>query len=141
MSRINTIGSAANAHTMTQLAVVRKYMSLVRSCGMSGTPRATGSRPTHRTIRLDQTNAPRSSLRSYHSNVSIGITMLTANVIRNTPIMKAMKRNAGSGIEGARWDSAGSIACFTVMSSKKGVKSRSGILHAAFWLSLDGLLG
>jgi hypothetical protein len=67
--------------------------------------------------------------------------MLTANVIRNTPIMKAMKRNAGSGIEGARWDSAGSIACFTVMSSKKGVKSWPAIFYAAIGLPLDSSLG
>ncbi|MNP76078.1 hypothetical protein D3C76_1732520 [compost metagenome] len=52
-------------------------------------------------MRLDQRKAPRSSLRPYSSSVAMGMTMLTARVIRNTPMMNAMKRKAGRGIEQA----------------------------------------
>ncbi|MGS7253335.1 hypothetical protein ACQ7NP_19650 [Pseudomonas anuradhapurensis] len=37
----------------------------------------------------------------------MGTTMLRDNVIRKTPMMKAMKRSAGRGIEQARLEYAG----------------------------------
>ncbi|MNE84142.1 hypothetical protein D3C80_1810150 [compost metagenome] len=77
-------------------------------------------------MRLDHTKDSRSSLRSYNSSVAIGITMLTARVIRKTPRMNAMKCNAGRGIEQTHHVAVpGSINFTKKMSSKKVVKEKS----------------
>jgi hypothetical protein len=95
---MNTIGRAAKAQTTTQLAVVKKYISLGRSCETSGRLRPISASPQINVIRLDHRKAPSSSTRSYTTNVNMGIAMLTARVIRKTPKMKPTSRIAARDI-------------------------------------------
>ncbi|MCY1305972.1 hypothetical protein D9M70_558040 [compost metagenome] len=99
MCWISTIGSAAKPQTTTQLAVVSMYMSRGRSWVWAGRPGPTRARPAMKVIRLDQRKAKMSSVRSKASRVSMGMTMLTARVMRKMPMMKPMMRKVGRDME------------------------------------------
>nr|BFE96379.1 hypothetical protein GCM10020185_69150 [Pseudomonas brassicacearum subsp. brassicacearum] len=96
------MGRAAKLQTMTQLAVVSRYMSRGRIWVCAGRPRATSATPQTKVIRLDhKKNAERSSLRSYITSVKSGIAMLAARVIRKIPRMKPINRTTAMDIEHA----------------------------------------
>ncbi len=70
-------------------------MSRGRRLVLVGLPGATRAKPEPKVIRLAQMKACRSSVRSNASNVNIGMTMLTARVMRKMPRMKPMMRSVG----------------------------------------------
>ncbi|MCY1552916.1 hypothetical protein D9M68_893500 [compost metagenome] len=96
---ISTIGKAAKMHTTSQLEVVNRYMSRGRNWAFFGRPGSTRARPAIMVIRLDQRKAPRSSVRSKTNSVSMGMSMLTARVIRKMPRIKPIMRSVGRAMK------------------------------------------